>query len=92
MEEPQQPTFLPPDAAQEPGRKDEDFVFRFELNPAEQAQRVYDDPMVEFVRSQLEDLLRTAVVTYKGKRVMVDGFRLLREPDEQYEIFSEPKQ
>ena len=35
----------------------------------------------------LADLLDAAVLTYHGQRVRVDGFRLLQDPDTQYEIF-----
>ncbi len=76
-----------PDTTEQTGAEGEDFVFRFgleELNPSEVG---YDDPLLELIRGQLADLLDAAILTYHGQRVMIDGFRLIQEPDTQYEIF-----
>jgi len=75
----------PPERPEEPG-SEEDYVFRFRLEPAEPDKHAYDDPLLELIRGQLADLLDAVVLTYHGKRVRVDGFRLLQEPDAQYEI------
>ena len=77
----------PPEAAEEADDTDEDYVFRFRLEPADPDEAGYDDPLLELIRGQLADLLDAAVLTYHGKRVRVDGFRLLQDPDTQYEIF-----
>ena len=39
------------------------------------------------IRGQLADILDVAILTHQGERVLVDGFRLLQEPEEQCEIF-----
>ena len=68
----------------------EDYIFRFPLEP-EKIETVYDDPLLEMVRGLLADLLDCVILTYKGKRVRVDGFRLLQDLDTQYEIFPKKK-
>ncbi len=77
----------PSEPAEELGPGDEDYVFRFRLEPTKPDEGGYDDPLLELVRGQLADLLDAAVLTYHGRRVMVDGFRLLQDPDTQYEVF-----
>lgn len=75
----------PPDGGTE--QPDGDFVFRFRLEPIAQDETGYDDPLLELVRGQLADLLDVVVFTYHGQPVLVDGFRLIAEPAEQYEVF-----
>ncbi len=74
-----------PSPSAEPER--DDYVFRFRLQEGETSREGYDDPLLEVVRGLLEDLSRTIVFTCQGRRVRVDGFRLLQEPEQQYEIF-----
>ena len=88
MPDAEQPWAPPPEDAEEAG-PEEDYVFRFSLEPGEPDDNAYDDPLLELIRGQLADLLDAAVLTYHGKRVRVDGFRLLQDPDTQYEIFPE---
>lgn len=82
------PTFAPPDAdgaqALDEGG---DYVFRFRLQQGAADADGYDDPLLELIRGQLADLLRAVTLTHRGKRVQVDGFRLLRDPDTQYDLF-----
>jgi len=68
--------------------KSGDYVFRFELN-AKPEGTLYDDPLVEFVRSQLEDLLNFLVLTKDGEEVKVNGFKLLDDRGNEYRIFRE---
>lgn len=75
-----------PDAGWNPEVRGEDYVFRFPLPGPDAGEAKYDDPLLELVRGQLADLLDVAVLTYHGKRVIVDGFRLLQDPDTQHEI------
>ena len=77
----------PPEPAEGPDDTDKDYVFRFRLEPAEPDEAGYDDPLLELIRGQLADLLDAVVLTHHGKRVRVDGFRLLQDPDTQYDIF-----
>jgi hypothetical protein len=79
--------FPPPADVAEPG--DDEFVFRFRLDAAAVEAGAHPDPLVELVRGELADLLRCAVLTYRGKRVRVDGFQLLRDPETQHAIFGD---
>lgn len=69
------------------GTDGEEFVFRFRLEQMAPEEIGYDDPLLELVRGQLADLMEVVVLTYHGEPVMVDGFRLLTLPDEQYQVF-----
>ncbi len=69
----------------------EEYVFRFRLDPQEDAP-AYEDPLVELIRGQLADLLDAVVLMERGRRVRVDGFRLLQDPETQYEIFPKSSQ
>ena len=84
---PQQEDIPPPHTRNQEPAGDEEYVFRFRLEPADTDKAGYDDALLELVRGQLADLLDAVALTYHGQRVMVDGFRLLREPDKQYDIF-----
>ena len=58
----------------------EPFEIRFELN--DQAAGGGDRAaLVEFVREQIQTLLSVAELTYRGRPVRVDGFRLVRDPE-----------
>ena len=87
MPDSQKPTFAPPRTGQEQPVSDGDFVFRFPAGGSEADEHGYEDPLLELIRGQLADLLKAAVLTDHGRRVRVDGFRLLRDPDTQYDIF-----
>jgi hypothetical protein len=77
----------PPDApATEPPGSGE-FVFRFRVDPSTLGDAVYGDPLLELIRGQLADLLDAVTLTDHGRPVRVTGFRLLQEPDREYEIF-----
>lgn len=66
---------------------EEDYVFRFSLAECDPGEPVYDDPLLELIRGQLADLLDAVVLTFQGKRVRVDGFALMQEPDAIHAIF-----
>ena len=80
-------TFAPPCTGPEQPDSDGDFVFRFPIGASEPNEQGYADPLLELIRGQLADLLQAVVLTDHGRRVRVDGFRLLRDPDTQYDIF-----
>jgi dihydropteroate synthase len=66
----------------------EDYPFRYRLEPRKAGEeKVYSDPLLELIRSQLEQLLDLVVLTYKGEDVKVDGFKPLNDPDKSYDIF-----
>ncbi len=63
-----------------------DYVFRFKLG----AIREPEDPdraLEVFCRKQIQDMLRVVVLTYAGKRVLVDGFCFLNRPDQSFELW-----
>jgi hypothetical protein len=76
----------PPSDSEDTGARSQDFVFRFSLAEPQADDVGYEDPLLELIRGQLADLLDVVVLTFHGKRAMVDGFRLLHDPDTQYEI------
>ena len=61
-------------------------VWRFAL-PSQTASAGHEDPLVEMVRSFLDDFLNIGYLTNEGRRVNVDGFRFVDNPEEEYEIF-----
>jgi hypothetical protein len=63
-----------------------DYVFRYPLVTGGH-DPVYHDPLVEMIRVLLESLLDVVVLTYGGKEVKADGFRLLTRPEEEFRIF-----
>jgi len=79
--------FAPPDSPQQTGAEDGEYVFRFRVGSSEAAEAAHDDPLVELVRGQLADLLEAVIVTDRGRRLRIDGFRFLHDPATQYEIF-----
>jgi len=84
--------FTPPVASPEGEGDQEEFVFRFRVETPADGESVYDDPLVELIRGQLADLLDAVTLTYRGRRVPVDGFRLLQEPGTEYGIFAREDQ
>lgn len=67
---------------------EEDYKFRYRLEPEKVIrERVYSDPLVELIRSQLEQLLNLVVLTHEGEDMKVDGFKLLNNPEQTYRIF-----
>ncbi len=87
MPEAESQTFMPPEEPEARDSEQGDYVFRFRTEPSSTGEPVYDDPLVELIRGQLADLLDSVVLTDHGRRVRVDGFRLLQNMDTQYEIF-----
>jgi hypothetical protein len=79
--------FAARDASGESGDDGEEYVFRFALKPDSTDGSGYSDPLLELIRGQLADLLDAVVLTEGGRRVRVDGFRLLQDPDTQYAVF-----
>jgi hypothetical protein len=71
---------------EEARRDDTDYVWRFPVQP-EKDSPVYDDPIVEMVRSFLADLLHLGHLTRDGKRVDVDGFQFANDSKTVYQIF-----
>jgi|GEM_PF-836297 len=79
-------SFTPPDTGQSSEQKHGEYVFRFRVQPSS-GNAAYDDPLIELIRGQLADLLDSVILTDHGRRVRVDGFRLLQDPETQHHIF-----
>ena len=62
-----------------------DYIFRFGIDS--QREENPDEPLVDFVRCQLADLLKVIVLTYNGKRVKVTGFQFLNDAEREHEIW-----
>ena len=62
-----------------------DYIFRFKISPQENT----DEPLVDFVRRQLADLLQIVVLTHNGKRVSVNGFLFLDNSEREHKIWVE---
>ncbi|MEM7475312.1 MAG: hypothetical protein AAF483_10000 [Planctomycetota bacterium] len=63
-----------------------DFVWRFRLD--EKAHEpVVDDPLLELIRVQWEELLKLSIPYLGNCQVKIDGFRLMRDPDKVHAIF-----
>lgn len=61
-----------------------DYIFRFSIDSHDDKS---DEPLVDFVRCQLADLLKIIVLTYNGKRVKVNGFQFLNDTEREHEIW-----
>ncbi len=67
---------------------DEDYKFHYRLEPDKAFEdKVYSDPLLELIRSQLEQLLNLVVLTRDGEDVQVDGFKPLNNPEQTFRIF-----
>ncbi len=64
----------------------EDHVWRFALGPPD-GPAGQEEPLLEMVRSFLQDLLTMGFLTRAGERVRVDGFAFTNAPTEIHPIF-----
>jgi hypothetical protein len=66
-----------------------DEVFRYALRDkdAPEADRMYEDKLVELFRRQIINLLDVVELSNKGKPVTIDGFSFLSERDETYPLY-----
>jgi len=65
-----------------------DYIWRFKLSPeVDKAQAEEEDAFVDLFRRQLQDLLKIIVLTKDGKRVRIDGFRLINNVEKEFKIF-----
>jgi hypothetical protein len=65
-----------------------DYIWRFSLSTGNVRSLIKGNAFVELFRSQLDEMLKVVVLTQGGKKVRVDGFYLINEPDHQYLIQS----
>lgn len=69
---------------------EEDFVWRFKLEPGFKGKQSYDDKRTEMIRVQLKELLGILYLTYNGQKVRVNGFKYYFEGDDaEYKIFED---
>jgi len=64
-----------------------DYIWRFKLDAAKDRSLIRDNAFAELFRSQLDEMLKVVVLTQGGKKVRVDGFYLVSEPDRVYPIW-----
>jgi len=65
-----------------------DYIWRFKLNTAKNRAVIADNAFAELFRSQLDEMLKVVVLTQNGRKVRVDGFYLINEPDRVYPIWA----
>ena len=66
----------------------EDYVFRYPLQFDKDSKGVYQDPLLEMLRAQLENILNLVIPVSGEKELKVDGFKLLRDRETIYKIFA----
>lgn len=65
----------------------EEYGFHYKLEPNE-SRGVYEDRLIELIRCQFENILNLVIPVYGQQEVKVDGFKLLRDRETIYKIFS----
>jgi len=73
--------------AKKPAPSD-DSVFRYPLLLEPDGNAVYQDSLTELIRSQLVNILNLAVPVANNKELKIDRFKLLRDREAIYRIFS----
>lgn len=66
-----------------------DYIFRFKIDSSQDGNK--SEPLVDFVRCQLADLLQIIVLTHNGKRVRVTGFRFVNDTETEHKIWMSEK-
>ena len=62
-----------------------DYVFRYRLDGKKES--VYQDPLLEMIRAQLENVLNVIIPVEGQREVKIDGFKLLRDRKTVYKVF-----
>lgn len=62
---------------------DGSFFYRFDESYDDS---VYDDKLIEMIRRQLEILLDVVTLTQNGNEIMIDGFKLRCDKEQNYRI------
>jgi hypothetical protein len=63
-----------------------DYIWRFRLDDISD-EKSHEDLTVKYIRRQLEELLNFVVLTYNGKKVHINGFKLIKDLEMNYDIF-----
>ena len=66
----------------------EDFVWRFRLDE-KPFESVCEDPLLEYIRVQWEELLKLSVPYMGDTELKIDGFRLMRDRKTVWPIFED---
>jgi len=65
-----------------------DYIWRFPLKAKHGCpSNKSNDAFVELFRSQLDEMLKFVILTQAGKKVRIDGFYLINQPDCKYPIW-----
>ncbi|RLC70340.1 MAG: hypothetical protein DRI26_07345 [Chloroflexi bacterium] len=62
-----------------------DYVFRYKLDGKKET--VYQDPLLDMIRAQLENILNIIIPVEGQREVKIDGFKLLRDRKTVYKVF-----
>jgi len=69
-----------------------DYIWRFPLNTRrESPSDKGNNAFIELFRSQLDEMLKLVVLTQGDKKVRVDGFYLINQPECKYKIWKTDK-
>ncbi len=66
---------------------EEDYIFHFELNDDNKEQKLYDNPLIEMIRQQINNLLEIVVLTKDGVEIEIDGFKLICNKETNYPLY-----
>jgi hypothetical protein len=63
-----------------------DYIWRFRVDDTSD-EKSHEDVTVKYIRRQLEELLNFVVLTYNEKKVHINGFKLTKDLEMNYDIF-----
>lgn len=69
---------------------DEEYVFRYKLDGVN--RQISTDPLLDMIRSQLENILNVVVLVDGEREVRIDGFKLLRDRHTVHKVFLQHKE
>lgn len=63
-----------------------DYIWRFRIDDTSD-EKSHEDVTVKYIRRQLEELLNFVVLTYNEKKVHINGFKLIKDLEMNYDLF-----
>lgn len=67
-----------------------DYIFRYKLDGKKEP--VYQDPLLEMIRAQMENILNIIIPLEGQREVKIDGFKLLQDRRTVYKIFPQEQE
>ncbi len=53
----------------------DEFIWHYKIDYKPTEEALYDDPIVEMIRTEIQNLLQIVVLTKDGTRVQINGFK-----------------